>query len=136
MSHDYHPGLPGYHPDQILIDGCQECEHRVEVVERALGNLDHKRFAAAWLRAADTFASTPPSGVKVPLGERSVAEMPLLTALWGVQVHLQRMGLPLGWLPVGMGSLVAGDIEWSEQTAEGGDRHELTVALPAKVPIR
>lgn len=97
MSHDYHDALPGFHQDQILHDGCAECEHRAENVERALGHLDHKNFERAWRRAADQFASTPPSGHYG--GRRSVAEMPLLTALWGVQVHLQRRGVPLGEVP-------------------------------------
>jgi hypothetical protein len=28
VSHVYHEGLPGYHPESILHDGCPECEER------------------------------------------------------------------------------------------------------------
>jgi hypothetical protein len=97
MSHDYHESLPGYHPDQILHDGCAECEHRGENVERAIANLDHKKFERAWVRAADQLATTPPSGERG--GPRSAAEMPLLAALWAVQVHMENRGVPLGQLP-------------------------------------
>ena len=26
--HGPHESLPGYHPDQLLVDGCDECEER------------------------------------------------------------------------------------------------------------
>jgi hypothetical protein len=97
MTHDYHEGLDGYHPDQILHDGCAECEHRGENVERSIGQMDHKRFVKAWRRAADQLATTPPSGERG--GPRSAAEMPTLAALWAVQVHLQNRGVPLGEVP-------------------------------------
>lgn len=98
MSHAYHDALDGYHPNQILHDGCQECEQRAENVERALANLDHNRFEKAWRRAFDAFGSR---GAGVPLTERSRAEMPLLTALWGVMLHFERRGILLDGRPPG-----------------------------------
>lgn len=97
MSHDYHQSLPGYHADQLLIDGCGECEHRAKDIERAISNLDYKRFVRAWTRAADQMASTPPSGDRG--GPRSQAEAPMLHALWAIQVHLENRGIPLGTVP-------------------------------------
>jgi hypothetical protein len=96
-THDYHPGLPGYHPDQILHDGCAECERRGANVETAIGSMDHKRFEKAWLRTADQRASTPPSGDRG--GPRSVAESKVLDAIWAIQVHLENRGIPIGDLP-------------------------------------
>jgi hypothetical protein len=129
-SHTYHDALPNYHPDQILIDGCPVCEERSRNVSRAIENLDHQRFAAAWLRAADTFASTPPSGATPPFHQRSNAEMPLLTALWAIQLAFERLGLPLGYLPAG-DTTTAAVTPFVPQSLK-----TFTVALPEKVAIR
>ncbi len=133
MSHAYHPALDGFHPDQIYVDGCEECEHRGENVERAISELDHRRFAAAWLRAADQLASTPPSGERG--GPRSHAEMPMLCAMWAIQVKLETMGVPLAVLPFMATSPVAADLTFQHAATDEPVRVMLG-GIPAKVPIR
>ena len=95
--HDYHDELPGFDRGQILVDGCAECEHRAESVARVLGHLDHKQFLRAWGRA---IAWQKAGRVRV-----SLAEAPTLDALWGVMIHLERLGVPIGLLPVGASRL-------------------------------
>jgi hypothetical protein len=91
MMHDYHDGLPGFHPDQILHDGCGECEHRAARDDHGLSNLDMGSFARAWARAAEWN--------KHGLPTLSRAEAPLLQMLWAVQLHFERRGIPIGILP-------------------------------------
>ena len=98
MSHAYHDSLPGFHPDQVLFDGCPECEHRGSDPLVALANLDAHNFRRAWLRAADWQATTPPSG-KHPEAI-SEAETQLLRTLWAVQVRFEGIW-SLGTLPEG-----------------------------------
>jgi hypothetical protein len=93
MSHDHHPSLPGYSPDQILVDGCAECEHRSERCDHGLDNLDMGNFELAWRRAARRG--------QIGLSDASRAEAPLLNALWSVQVQLGRRGVPIGHIPSG-----------------------------------
>jgi hypothetical protein len=126
VSHDYHPDCPGYNADQILIDGCSECESRAEDVERTLANLDHRRFQQAWLRAADRYASTPPSGERP--SKCSEAEMPLLRTLWAIQVQLERLGMPLGYLPAGNVLML--------DTPLSAAGHPIPTALVERVSIR
>ena len=73
MIHDYHEGLPGYDPAQLLHDGCRECERRGADVEIALANLDQMTFVRAVARA-ERFEAGVPLNV-------SVAEAPLLRVL-------------------------------------------------------
>jgi hypothetical protein len=80
MAHDHHERLPGYHPDQILVSGCRECEARGADIGLAISNLDRPTFQRAWQRAADWNAHGLPS--------ISTAELPLLRVL--VQVQAQR----------------------------------------------
>jgi hypothetical protein len=91
MSHDYHDALPGFDPAQILHDGCGECEYRAGLAEHGIAHLDRGNFARAWSRAADWN--------QVGLPGISAAEVPMLKALWAVQVQLERWGLPIGVLP-------------------------------------
>jgi hypothetical protein len=91
MTHDYHQGLPGYHPDQLLIDGCEECEDRAKHPDHGIAELDAARFRAAWARAAEWQRHGLPS--------LSSAEAPMLLALWAVQVQLERIGWPIGEIP-------------------------------------
>lgn len=92
MSHACHDSLPGYSPNQILHDGCQECEERGANVRIALAHLDSDKFVHAWARAA----AWQRSGIN----DLSQAERPLLEALWGVQVQLEDVcSLPIGTLP-------------------------------------
>jgi hypothetical protein len=93
MAHDYHQALPGYSDDQILHDGCGECEARGKAVSRAITSLDKGRFALAWKRAADWNLTVGAVFV-------SKAERELLETLWAVQLRLEYYGVPIGTLPV------------------------------------
>lgn len=90
-AHDYHDRLPGYDPAQILHDGCRECEDRAALDDYGISTLDRGNFARAWQRAVTWQRTGLPDG--------SHAEMPLLHALWAVQVQLEHYGLPIGTLP-------------------------------------
>jgi hypothetical protein len=94
MSHDFHDVLPGYSPDQIWHDGCWECEARSADLGAGVGSLDTANFARAWKRAADWNLSGLP--------DMSAAEVPLLKALWAVQLQLERRGVPIGQVPTGL----------------------------------
>ena len=50
-AHDYHPSLPGFHPDQVLVDGCIECERRSKDLRLAITHMDDERFERACTRA-------------------------------------------------------------------------------------
>jgi hypothetical protein len=83
LMHDYHEGLPGYHPDQILVDGCGECEARGGDVENVLAHLDPETFRRAWSRAnALNTGGT---------NHISAAEALLLRSLWLVQRQLRSL---------------------------------------------
>lgn len=96
-GHDYHPGLPGYAPAQLLHAGCGECETRAGALDCGLGSLDMTRFAEAWARAAAW------RGENARLADLGRVEVPMLAALWAVQVQLEKFGLPIGYLPAGPG---------------------------------
>jgi hypothetical protein len=90
--HDYHDGLPGFDERQVLHDGCGECEARGANVSLAIGSMDKGRFALAWRRAADWN--------RIGVANISRAEMPLLNALWAIQIKLETVcGVPVGELP-------------------------------------
>jgi len=91
MVHAYHEGLPGYHEDQILHDGCEECEGRASSRSLGISYLDKHRFARAWVRAA--------AWQRGRLDNISHAEIPLLNALWAVQCQLENFGHTIGRLP-------------------------------------
>lgn len=95
MTHDYHDGLPGFHPDQILHDGCAECEERGADIALAIGNLDHKRFAAAWERASELYRS----GGTLDRTTLSAAEVPLLRVLWAIIVQFEGRGIQTTDIP-------------------------------------
>lgn len=84
MSHDWHENLPGYNPDHILHDGCNECEQRSARRDHGISSLDPANFRRAWARAAQWNEQGLPS--------ISDAETPLLDVLWAVQVQLQHRG--------------------------------------------
>lgn len=90
-SHTEHTSLEGYHPSQLLHDGCPECEARAKRVDDAISKLDPERFVIAWQRSAQRQLHG--------LRDASRAEMPMLDALSAVQVQLERRGLPIGLLP-------------------------------------
>jgi hypothetical protein len=92
-THDYHEGLPGYSPEQILHTGCAECEFRGRDVSEAIVHLDGRNFARAWKRAAEWNTA----------GALNIceAEVPLLRALWSLQLQLHRLGVPIGEIPAG-----------------------------------
>lgn len=89
--HSEHTTLDGYDPEQLLHDGCDECEYRGENPALAISNLDPARFLRAWERA----------GTKQLHGLRNAsrAELPMLDALSAVQVQLERVGWEIGLMP-------------------------------------
>jgi hypothetical protein len=91
MMHDYHAGLSGYSEDQLLHDGCAECERRAASPGHGIFELDSLRFARAWMRAGERH--------KHGLRSASQAETPMLDALWAAQVQFERLGWPIGTLP-------------------------------------
>ncbi len=93
MSHDYHEGLPGYSKEQILHDGCAECEARAKRDDLGIDSLDSRKFPRAWQRAATWKRHGVP--------DLSEAERPLLSALWSVQMQLERRGIEIGEVPSG-----------------------------------
>jgi hypothetical protein len=50
-AHVYHGDLPGYDPQQILHDGCPECEERGRDPVMAINHMDRERFDRAVTRA-------------------------------------------------------------------------------------
>lgn len=90
-THTYHEGLPGYHEDQILHDGCDECEARGRNFHMAMANMDRLTFIAAWERAAEWHRHGLPNGSRI--------ELEVLQVLWTVQVMLERVGWPIGQVP-------------------------------------
>jgi hypothetical protein len=80
MTHDNHEALPGYHPDQILHDGCGECEERAQSADHGIGGLDVPAFRRAWERAATWKREGLPS--------IAYAEIPMLSVLWAVQCQV------------------------------------------------
>ena len=99
MSHVHHPSLPGYDPQQIWFDGCQECELRSRDLPMAVLHLDPMRFRQAWLRA---FWWQHDDDTSLRL---SKAEIPLLRQLWAMQVTLERFfGWPVGSMPQNRGA--------------------------------
>ena len=97
MMHEFHPELPGYDPEQIWHDGCEECEHRGRKPEDGMMHLDRGSFARAWDRSARWNRQATEDEVQPTLSD---AERPLLTLLWRFQVALERnCGVPIGTLP-------------------------------------
>lgn len=92
MSHDAHEALPGYHPEQLLVDGCGECESRS--TGAAIAHMDPERFGRAWKRAVAWNREGAPAV--------SQAECGVLSALWSVAVQLEMRGVPIGVLPRGV----------------------------------
>lgn len=76
--HAYHERLPGYNEQQILHDGCPECEQWGAVVYLGIGQLDHNNYARAVQRAV---AWSMNGAVGMYLSE---CELPLLETLWAV----------------------------------------------------
>lgn len=88
-------GVHGIHrgPEaQILHDECEECTARSGEPAGGAAHLDRLRFRQAWKRAAALNRDG--------LSDVSAAELPLLDALWVVQVKLEDVcDLPIGKLP-------------------------------------
>ncbi len=93
MTHDYHEGLPQFSEEQILHDGCGECEERGKRVWVGIAHLDQRNFARAWQRAA--------AWNKGGLPDISVAESDVLRTLWAVQLKLEPRGITIGEVPGG-----------------------------------
>jgi len=90
--HDYHDGLPGFSNNQILHDGCAECEARSKGTAGGLAYLDKTNVARAWARAAEWN--------REGLTDMARCESALLSALWIVQVQLEHYDFPIGTIPV------------------------------------
>jgi hypothetical protein len=86
MTHVVHEELPGFKEDQVLVDGCPECEARGADPARAVQQLDPVRFQAAWGRAGAW-------GRERLDGRTSAAERPLLQLLFAVQLQFERLGM-------------------------------------------
>jgi hypothetical protein len=89
--HDYHEGLAGYDPAQILHDGCGECEDRSREPSGGLIHLDRGNFARAWARAAEWHTGG--------LGNLARCELPMLCVMRDVQIKLEQYGVPIGQVP-------------------------------------
>lgn len=105
MSHAHHEALRGYNFAQLLVDGCPECEHRGADPSLAINHLDSHQFLIAWARAAYW-----QQGNLADDAALSAAEVPLLRALWAVQVQLERIGVPIAHLPVGGAAVPVTDL--------------------------
>lgn len=88
MSHTYHEGLEGYHPDQLLHDYCPECEDRSKLNAHGIDHLESERFLHAWERAAQWG--------KHGLDNVSFAELPMLRVIVAIQWQFERVGVPTG----------------------------------------
>jgi hypothetical protein len=94
MAHDYHDALPGYSQEQLLHDGCIECEYRAQSSGLGISQLDKPNFYHAWKRAAEWNRNH--------VSDVSKAEAPMLNALWAIQLQLERRGIPIGEVPHGV----------------------------------
>lgn len=91
MSHDPHHVQPGYSPDQVLYDGCAECDRRAASADHGLSYLDVPTFERAWTRAHQWQT--------VGLPDLAHNEVLLFTMLVSVMVQFERRGIPFGYLP-------------------------------------
>jgi hypothetical protein len=91
MSHDPHHVQPGYSPDQVLYDGCTECDMRSGSADHGLDHLDVSTFERAWERAADW--------QRKGLPDMAHNERPLFAMLVAVMIQFERRGIPFGYLP-------------------------------------
>lgn len=91
-AHGYHEGLPGYSAAQVLHDGCEECAYRSQEPSQAIARFDRAHFATAWRRAAEWNRSG--------LADIAEAEVPVFRVLWATQLQLERLGVPIGQLPL------------------------------------
>jgi hypothetical protein len=89
--HGPHESQPGHSPHQILHDGCEECADRANSRNLGLAFLDPVNFRRAWARAAEYNARGLP--------DLSMAERPMLDALWAVQCQLENYGCRIGHVP-------------------------------------
>lgn len=80
--HDYHEGLEGFSPNQILHDGCAECEWRAKTRNLGISYLDQFNFVRAWERAAEYNRRGLP--------DVSRAERPMLDVLWAVRIQQEQ----------------------------------------------
>jgi hypothetical protein len=91
VSHNPHHAHPGYSPDQVLYDGCGECDRRAASMDHGLSTLDMNAFERAWERAADW--------QRKGLRDTADNEVPLFRMLVSVMTQLERRGIPWGYLP-------------------------------------
>jgi hypothetical protein len=90
--HDYHEGRKGYSPEQVLHDGCGECEARSKEFDGGFAHLDRFNAVRAWERAA--------RWNRDGLADLAHAEIPMFRILWSVQLKLEQVGHhPIGVFP-------------------------------------
>jgi hypothetical protein len=82
VSHDYHEAHPKFSPNQVLHDGCAECDYRSKSDDAGLSTLSPDRFRLAWQRAAQLWTGR--------LTDVSDAEFRLLRILAEVQRQLDQ----------------------------------------------
>lgn len=82
--HAYHDILPGFDPDQIWYDGCQECESRSTTIYRGIGTLDSNNYRRAKARAIE-WNTNHQHDLNI-----SRAEAPLLETLWAIHCQEER----------------------------------------------
>ena len=92
MMHDHHSSLPGYDPQQIWHDGCQECEHRGNTMPRSLGTLDTTNLRRAWDRSRALRAAFWDADAEEALAV-STAERPLLAFMNEAYLVTRALGL-------------------------------------------
>lgn len=87
MIHNYHEGLPGFHPDQIWVDGCAECEDRGSRPQHGVEYLDVNNLNRAMHRAIEWNARAH--------GDMHIssAEADLLNSLYSMAVVMERLGV-------------------------------------------
>lgn len=80
MMHAYHEALPGYSPNAILHEGCEECESRSNA--NGLLSLDWKNSRRVVERAI--------RWQREGLPDTNAAELRLLQAVWVMLLFLER----------------------------------------------
>jgi hypothetical protein len=91
MTHTAHASCPYYDANQILVDGCAECEALATHPATVIGHMTKQEFEHAWERAVKY--------ERLGLPTASYAEAPVLRIFWNIAVQLERRGIPLGYVP-------------------------------------
>jgi hypothetical protein len=96
--HCYHGGLPGYDPEAILHDGCEECEERASAGVSGMLALDQTNLDLLWRRCLNSEYSQGGGGEEA--GEyRSNCEARLGHQLYLFGVLSERSEREAAWHP-------------------------------------